>query len=116
MTMAMLVAVLAVFAFGMVTVFPGSIKLRLVERVGMDDSQIGKSIMVWQAMTLTFTIVVGPLLDRWGHKPVLITGFLLVGFAMCLFAPGVGVASLPVPWVGDGFAGALVALVEPTSA
>lgn len=86
MVMAMLVAVLAVFTFGMVTVFPGSIKLRLVERVGMDDAQMGKSIMVWQATTLIFTIVVGPLLDRLGHKPILITGFLLVGLAMCLFA------------------------------
>jgi fucose permease len=86
MLMAMLVAVLAVFAFGMVTVFPGSIKLRLVERVGMDDSQMGKSITVWQATTLILTIVVGPLLDRLGHKPILIAGFLLVGLAMCLFA------------------------------
>jgi fucose permease len=86
MAMAMLVAVLAVFTFGMVTVFPGSIKLRLVERVGMDDSQIGKSITVWQVMTLIFTIVVGPVLDRLGHKPILITGFVLVGLAMCLFA------------------------------
>jgi MFS transporter, FHS family, glucose/mannose:H+ symporter len=84
--MAMLVAVLAVFTFGMVTVFPGSIKLRLVERVGMDDAQMGKTIMVWQVTTLILTIVVGPLLDRLGHKPILITGFLLVGLAMCLFA------------------------------
>jgi len=33
MTLASLVAVLAVFTFGMVVVFPGSIKLRLAQRL-----------------------------------------------------------------------------------
>ncbi|HZS53726.1 MAG TPA: MFS transporter [Bryobacteraceae bacterium] len=86
MALAMAVAVLAVFAFGMVTVFPGSIKLRLVERTKMDDAQMGKSITVWQASTLVLTILIGPLLDQLGHKLIVIVGFLLVGIAMCLFA------------------------------
>jgi fucose permease len=86
MTMAMVAAVLAVFTFGMVTVFPGSIKLRLVERVSIDDAQMGSTVTVWQITTLVLTLFVGPLLDRIGHKPILIFGFIIVALAMWLFA------------------------------
>ena len=82
MNLAMVVAALAVFTFGMVTVIPGSIKLRLVERVHMDDAQMGRVLVVWQGTTLVLALIAGPLLDRVGHKPILIAGFLLVGVAI----------------------------------
>lgn len=84
MNLALLVAVLAVFTFGAV-VFPGSIKLRLAERLSLDDARVGRLITVWQATTLVVTLLVGPLLDRFGHKEVLIAGFLIVAFAIWLF-------------------------------
>ncbi len=82
MTLAFVVAVLAVFAFGMVTVFPGSVKLRLVKRVPMDDARIGRMIMVWQFTTLAVTIFVGPLIDRIGHRWIAVAGFLIVAAAI----------------------------------
>lgn len=86
MSMATVAAILAVFAFGMVMVFPGSVKLRLAERIRIDDAQMGRIIALWQFTTLILTLVAGPLLDGFGHKPVLIAGFLLVSAGIWCFA------------------------------
>ena len=86
MTLAMVVAVLSVFTYGMVIVIPGSIKLRLVERVNLDDAQMGRVITLWQVTTLVLTLAVGAVMDAVGHRPVLVCGFLFVGLAICCFA------------------------------
>jgi fucose permease len=86
MNLASFVAVLAVFTFGMVVVFPGSIKLRLADRLSMDDARIGRLLMVWQVTTMAITLLIGPLLDRFGHRAILIAGFLIVAAAIAIFA------------------------------
>ncbi len=86
MSLESLVAVLAVSMFGMAVVFPGSIKLRLVERLPLDDARMGRLITVWQATTLAITLAVGPLLGRFGHRFVLSVGFLIIALAFWLFA------------------------------
>jgi fucose permease len=86
MSLTFLVAILAVFTFGMVVVFPGSIKLRLAERLSLDDARVGRLLMVWQVTTLVVTLLVGPALDRYGHRPVLVAGFVIVATAMAMFA------------------------------
>jgi fucose permease len=96
MTLASLVAVLAVFTFGMVVVFPGSIKLRLAQRLSMTDTRIGRLVMAWQVATMLVTLLVGPLLDRFGHRLLLVAGFLIVAAAIGLFA---GARSAPAALV-----------------
>lgn len=91
MNLTSLVAVLGVFTFGMVVVFPGSIKLRLAKLLTLDDARMGRLITVWQATSLLVMLLVGPLLDRFGHKLVLTAGFLIVSAAILLF----GVARRP---------------------
>ncbi len=86
MSLAAVVAVLGVFNFGMVVAFIGSIKLRLAERLSLDDARVGRLIAVWQVTSLVIMLLVGPLLDRFGHRPVFICGFLLVAFSILLFA------------------------------
>jgi len=85
MSLTFLVAILAVFTFGMAVVFPGSIKLRLAERLSLDDARMGRLLMAWQVTTLVVTLLVGPALDRYGHRPVLVAGFVIVAVAMALF-------------------------------
>jgi len=87
--MAIAAAILAVFVYGMVIVIPGSIKLRLVDRVGMDDAQVGRMLMLWQGTTLILTVVIGPVLDRLGHRGVMACGFVLVAAALWRFAGAV---------------------------
>jgi FHS family glucose/mannose:H+ symporter-like MFS transporter len=86
MSLTSLIAVFAVFTFGMVVVFPGSIKLRLAQRLSMTDTHIGRLIMAWQVSTMLGTLLVGPLLDRFGHRLLLVAGFLIVAAAIGLFA------------------------------
>jgi fucose permease len=86
MSLTSLIAVFAVFTFGMVVVFPGSIKLRLAQRLLMTDTHIGRLIMAWQVSTMLVTLLVGPLLDRFGHRLLLVAGFLIVAAAIGLFA------------------------------
>lgn len=86
MTLAAVVAALAVFAFGMVIVFPGSIKLRLVDRVPMDDAKVGRMITVWQFTMLVVMLLVGPMLDNIGHRFVFAAGFLIVAVGIFGFA------------------------------
>ena len=86
MSLAALTAVLGVFNFGIVVAFLGSIKLRLAERLELDDARMGRLIAVWQATSLVIMLLVGPLLDRFGHRPVLILGFLIVAASILLFA------------------------------
>ncbi len=86
MDLAALTAVLGVFNFGIVVAFLGSIKLRLAERLSLDDARIGRLIAVWQATSLVIMLLVGPLLDRFGHRPVLILGFLIIAGSILLFA------------------------------
>ena len=86
MSLAAVAAVLGVFNFGIVVAFIGSIKLRLAERLSLDDARIGRLIAVWQATSLVIMLLVGPLLDRFGHRPVLILGFLVIAAAILLFA------------------------------
>jgi fucose permease len=86
MSLTLVVAVLAVFAFGMVVVFPGAIKLRLAGRLSMADAQFGRLFMTWQVTTMLAMLLVGPLLDRFGHRSVLVAGFLTVAVAIEMFA------------------------------
>jgi fucose permease len=85
-SLAALTAVLGVFNFGIVVAFLGSIKLRLADRLELDDARMGRLIAVWQATSLVIMLLVGPLLDRFGHRPVLILGFLIVSASILLFA------------------------------
>ena len=113
MTLASLVAVLAVFTFGMVVVFPGSIKLRLAQRLSMTDTRIGRLIMAWQVTTMLVTLLVGPLLDRFGHRLLLVAGFLIVAAAIGLFAaalPAIPAAAAAYPRISSGFEFAVVLL------
>jgi fucose permease len=70
----------------MVIVIPGSIKLRLVDRIGIDDGQVGRVLTLWQITTLVLTLGIGPILDRLGHRGVLACGFVLVATALWRFA------------------------------
>ncbi|MCP5114049.1 MAG: MFS transporter [bacterium] len=89
MSLAAVTAVLGVFNFGMVVAFIGSIKLRLAERLSIDDARFGRLIAVWQVTSLVTMLLVGPLLDQFGHRPILILGFLIVALSILLFATSV---------------------------
>lgn len=82
--MIQLVAILAVFALGVVFSLIGAIKLKLAEKLGIDDAKVGGLISTLMFTSIFVVLLIGPLVDAWGHKPFAILGFLLSGLAILM--------------------------------
>ncbi|MFH1070413.1 MAG: MFS transporter [Candidatus Glassbacteria bacterium] len=83
--MIQLVAILSVFALGIVFSLIGAIKLKLAEKLGIDDAKVGGLISTLMFTSIFVVLFIGPLVDAWGHKPFAILGFLLSALAIFLF-------------------------------
>jgi FHS family glucose/mannose:H+ symporter-like MFS transporter len=81
-----LTAILGAFGYGVVVALLGSIKLRLAEERKLDDAQIGRLISVLSFTSLIMVVVVGILLDKFGHQPVIVIGSLITALAILLVA------------------------------
>jgi DHA1 family bicyclomycin/chloramphenicol resistance-like MFS transporter len=66
---------------------------RMTEHFGTDYGLMQLSVALYLAMNAVLQIVVGPLSDRFGRRPVLLGGFAIfvVASVGCIFAPNVGV-------------------------
>ncbi len=82
--MIQLVAILAVFALGVVFSIIGAVKIKLAERLGIDDAKVGGLISTLMFTSIFVVLLIGPLVDAWGHKPFAILGFLLCGVAILM--------------------------------
>ena len=79
-----LVAMLCVFGFGMVAALIGAIKLRLAERLQIDDAKIGNLIMVWALASIPMIVIVGILSDRFGYLSIIIPGSIIAAAAIVM--------------------------------
>jgi len=84
--MIQLVAILNVFALGIVFALIGAVKLKLAEKLEIDDAKVGGLISTLMFTSIFVVLFIGPLLDAWGHKPFAVLGFFLVGLAIFLFS------------------------------
>jgi len=82
------VAALCVFGFGMVAALIGAIKLRLAERLQIDDARIGNLIMVWALASIPMIVIVGMLSDKFGYLSIIIPGLIITAAAMLLIGSG----------------------------
>jgi FHS family glucose/mannose:H+ symporter-like MFS transporter len=82
------VAALCVFGFGMVAALIGAIKLRLAERLQIDDARVGNLIMVWALASIPMIVVVGMLSDKFGYLSIIIPGLIITAAAMLLIGSG----------------------------
>ncbi len=82
------VAALCVFGFGMVAALIGAIKLRLAERLQIDDARVGNLIMVWALASIPMIVVVGMLSDKFGYLSIIIPGLIITAAAMVLIGSG----------------------------
>ncbi len=82
--MIQLVAILAVFSLGVVFSLIGAVKIKLAEKLGIDDVKVGGLISTLMFTSIFVVLLIGPLVDAWGHKPFAILGFLLSGIAIMM--------------------------------
>jgi len=74
------------FGFGIVMALLGALLPLLAARLHFDLAQAGDLFLVMNAAMLVTTLTVGPLSDRFGHKPPLLIAPLFVAAALVLVA------------------------------
>jgi len=83
--LATLVTITSVFGLGVVMALLGSVKIRLVEKLKIDDAQMGKMFSVFNFSNLIFVLVAGILCDALGFKAVAIAGYIIGALAVFMF-------------------------------
>jgi fucose permease len=81
-----IVALMAVFSLAITFIILGAISIELREALQIDEGQFGTLVM---GLFLTSCIVqffIGPLVDKFGYKPLAIVGFVVTSGSMFLLA------------------------------
>jgi len=78
-----LVALLCVFGLGMCFSLLGSISVKLMPRLKIDQGKFGSLISAFMLTCLIASLIIGVVIDKIGYKPVAIFGFVLT--AVCIF-------------------------------
>ena len=78
------VALLSFFGSGIMMSLIGAIKLKLAQKLILNDSQIGKLISALLFTGLVMFLVAGPFLDAFGHKITILIGFVVTCLGIAL--------------------------------
>lgn len=82
------VALLCVFGLGMSLTLLGSISIKLMPRLKIDRAKFGSLISVFMLSCLIAVLIVGVTVDKIGHKPIAMAGFLITGLCILVLAYG----------------------------
>lgn len=74
------VALMSLFGTGIIYSLIGALKLELARELAIDDQKVGALISALMLSSFIVILIVGPLVDLIGHKPITILGFFM-GFA-----------------------------------
>jgi fucose permease len=74
------------FLFGIVMALLGAVLPALSQRLRFDLGQVGTLFLMMNLCILATSLALGPLMDRYGIKPPLVVGPLLVGAALVMLA------------------------------
>jgi len=77
------VAVSGVFGLGMCFAMLGSISVKLMPRLNINEGKFGTLVSAFMFTCLITSLIMGVLVDNIGYQPVGVAGFLIVAF--CLF-------------------------------
>jgi MFS transporter, FHS family, glucose/mannose:H+ symporter len=97
-------ACLGMLIFGVVLTSLGSLLPSLIERFDMGRADAGSLLMLMSIGILLGSVVFGPVVDRYGHKGLLLIGLglVLVGLEGIAFAPSLLWLRLSIVLVGVG--------------
>jgi FHS family glucose/mannose:H+ symporter-like MFS transporter len=98
------VALMAVFSLGICFIIVGAISEELKKGLGITNAEIGNLAFALFLTSMIVQLLIGPLVDKFGHKPLAIVGFLVAGGSMFLlaFAPSFSVAFMSCILLGIG--------------
>ncbi|MCK4965909.1 MFS transporter, partial [bacterium] len=72
------VALMAAFVMGIVFSIIGALKLELAKILKIDNAKVGGLISALMFTTMILVLVIGPLVDIFGHKPFAVFGYIVV--------------------------------------
>jgi len=98
-----IVALLCVFGLGMCFSLLGSISVKLMPRLKIDQGKFGSLISAFMFTCLIASLIVGVVIDKVGYKPVAIFGFVATALCVFLLARGQTYGMVVVPCLLLGF-------------
>jgi len=84
--MTAVVALMAVFTLGICFIIIGSVSEELKKGLGIDNAQIGSLASALFFTSMIVQLIIGPLVDKFGYKPLAVVGFLVASVSMFLLA------------------------------
>ena len=97
------VALLCVFGLGMCFSLLGSISVKLMPRLKIDQGKFGSLISAFMFSCLIASLIIGVVVDSVGYKPVAIFGFVLTALCILILARGKTYGAALVPCILLGF-------------
>src|SRR5512136_1620120 len=102
--MTAVVALMAVFSIAICFIILGSISVELMAALGINEGQFGSLVMLLFLTCCIVQFIIGPLVDKFGFKPIAIVGFVVTAGSMFLlaFAPSLPLVKLACVFLGIG--------------
>jgi MFS transporter, FHS family, glucose/mannose:H+ symporter len=101
-------ACLGMLLFGVTLTTLGAVLPPLIARYGLEKSDAGSLLALMSLGILAGSLVFGPVVDRYGYRPVLVTGALGVGLGLGAIAWAPTTAVLAPAMLAFGFGGGLL--------
>ena len=80
------VALMAVFSLAICFIILGSISVELMAALAIDEAQFGSLVMALFLTCCLVQLIIGPLVDKLGYKPIAVMGFLVTSASLFLLA------------------------------
>ncbi len=102
--MTAVVALMAVFSVAICFIILGSISVELMAALKINEGQFGSLVMALFLTCCIVQLIIGPLTDKLGYKPIAIAGFLVTSASLFVlaFAPGYSFVRLACILLGVG--------------
>ncbi|MGM0653445.1 MAG: MFS transporter, partial [Bacillota bacterium] len=94
-----IVALMAVFTLAICFIILGSISSELMAALGINEAKLGSLVMVAFLTMCIVQLFIGPMVDKYGYKPMAIFGFVITALSFILLA------------IASSFPGAIIACI-----
>ena len=98
-----IVALLSVFGLGMCFALLGSIGVKLMPRLNIDQGKFGSLISAFMFTCLAASLIMGVVTDSIGYKPVVVFGFVATAACVFMLSQGKTYTSVLFPCILLGF-------------
>jgi fucose permease len=105
---------MSVFGYGIIFAIIGALKFGLARRLNIDNARIGGLISALNLSSFFVVLVIGPLVDVFGHKPLLVSGFIISCAAMAMLVSALSYTTAVISALLLGLGGMCINIVGNT--